>query len=103
MFRRVQPIARKEEVDFPIDLTKLGYVKPFSLRTSPEPFLLANNSNTSLYSLFINDKDQLRQIEKPDTGFEYHIHKNERVNERRREAVDGDVSAIFSSGGYECS
>lgn len=56
--------------------------------------------------LFINDRDQLRQIENPEEAFEYYIHgksngyvyekklaapsrEKERMNERRREAVDG--------------
>ncbi|RPB19482.1 hypothetical protein L211DRAFT_842559 [Terfezia boudieri ATCC MYA-4762] len=37
--------------------------------------------------LFFNDKDELRQIEKPDKTFEYKVSKNQRLNERRREAV----------------
>ena len=56
-------------------------------------------------SFFINEEDQLRQIEKPDEGFDYFAHgrhhgymyaangghgvPRERLNERRREAVDG--------------
>ncbi|KAK6330941.1 hypothetical protein TWF718_003135 [Orbilia javanica] len=69
MFRRIKPIEHREEVDFPIDLRKLGY--------------------------FINSQDQLRQIEKPSEGFDYHVHRVERVNERRREAVDECIRRIL--------
>lgn len=74
-----------KEVEFPADLEKLG--------------------------LFINENDQLRQIDKPDEGFEYYVHgktngyvyerkrtaplrEKERMNERRREAVDECIREI---------
>ncbi|KAF8416083.1 hypothetical protein EV426DRAFT_698914 [Tirmania nivea] len=37
--------------------------------------------------LFFNDKDELRQIERPNEKFEYKVFKSQRLNERRREAV----------------
>lgn len=50
--------------------------------------------------LFVNDADALRQIENPEEGFEYYIYgrggnldgqtPKERMNERRREALDGE-------------
>jgi len=46
------------------------------------------------YRLFFNDKDELRQIEKPDEKFEYKVFKNPRLNERRREAVVGTYIRI---------
>lgn len=62
--------------------------------------------NAGINRLFINDQDQLRQIENPEERFEYYVHgksngyvyekkqaapsrEKERMNERRREAVDG--------------
>jgi hypothetical protein len=79
MFRRRVKLAKAKEIEFPIDLEKLG--------------------------LFINDQDQLRQIENPEEKFKYYTHgksngyvydrkqtapsrEKERMNERRREAVD---------------
>jgi hypothetical protein len=57
------------------------------------------------YRLFINNEDRLRQIEKPDEGFDYYVHgkfvsfdgrnTKERLNERRREAVDGELVLSF--------
>ncbi|KAF3941313.1 hypothetical protein ABW19_dt0202266 [Dactylella cylindrospora] len=64
MFRRVQPVSHKEEVNFPVDMKKLG-------------------------------QDQIRQIEDPDEGFKYFIHKIERINERHREAMDECIRRIL--------
>ncbi|KAF3912716.1 hypothetical protein ABW21_db0208266 [Orbilia brochopaga] len=69
MFRRVKPLAHNEEVDFPADLKQLGY--------------------------YVNEHDQLRSINQPEQGFKYHVHKIERVNERRREAVDECIRNIL--------
>ncbi|KAK6353383.1 hypothetical protein TWF696_005349 [Orbilia brochopaga] len=69
MFRRVKPPARKEEVHFPADLKQLGY--------------------------FVNEHDQIRSIKNPEQPFKYRVHKVERVNERRREAVDECVRRIL--------
>jgi len=44
---------------------------------------------TLRYRLFFNDKDELRQIKKPDERFEYKVFKSQRLNDRRREAVVG--------------
>jgi len=37
----------------------------------------------------INDKDEVRQIDNPEKGFEYKVEKNPRLNELRREAIVG--------------
>ncbi|KAH0602229.1 uncharacterized protein H6S33_009897 [Morchella sextelata] len=85
MYRRKAKPVKVKEVEFPADLEKLG--------------------------LFINENDQLRQIDKPDEGFEYYFHgksngyvyhrkqtapprERERMNERRREAVDECIRKI---------
>ncbi|KAL7269254.1 hypothetical protein RUND412_008090 [Rhizina undulata] len=66
--RKIRPVKPKELV-WPDDLEQLG--------------------------LFINEDDELRQIAKPEERFDYFIHgkfqeghPKERLNERRREAVD---------------
>lgn len=63
--------------------------------------------------LFINDQDQLRQIDNPEGKFEYYAHgksngyvydkkqtapsrEKERMNERRREAVDGELQQFLN-------
>ncbi|KAK6522072.1 hypothetical protein TWF281_002641 [Arthrobotrys megalospora] len=71
MFRRIKPIEHREEVNFPADLKKLGY--------------------------FINSQDQIRQIAKPSEGFDYYVHKVERVNERRREAIDECIRGVLDT------
>ncbi|KAK6496383.1 hypothetical protein TWF481_002407 [Arthrobotrys musiformis] len=71
MFRRIKPIEHREEVDFPADFKKLGY--------------------------FINSQDQIRQIEKPSEGFEYYVHRVERVNEKRREAMDECIRRVLDA------
>ncbi|CAZ80589.1 unnamed protein product [Tuber melanosporum] len=84
MFRRKKTGRNPVEIEFPHDLKELG--------------------------LFINEKDQLRQIEKPNEGFDYFAHgrhhgymyaangghgvSRERLNERRREAVDACLRSI---------
>ncbi|KAF8476973.1 hypothetical protein BDZ91DRAFT_787585 [Kalaharituber pfeilii] len=50
-----------KEMEFPADLKELG--------------------------LFVNDDDEIRQIDKPTEKFEYKVFKNSRWNELRREAV----------------
>jgi hypothetical protein len=52
-------------------------------------------------SVFVNDKDELRQIADPDKGWVYHVHGthitmdshkySERMNRRRGEALNGNV------------
>ncbi|KAJ6264157.1 hypothetical protein Dda_0299 [Drechslerella dactyloides] len=69
MFRRIKPLQHKEEVIFPIDLNRLGY--------------------------FLNEHDQIRQIKNPEKAFNYHAHKVDRVNERRREAIDECIRRIL--------
>ncbi|PWW79920.1 hypothetical protein C7212DRAFT_290024 [Tuber magnatum] len=88
MFRRKNKAGRNlAEIEFPRDLKELGF--------------------------FINEKDQLRQIENPDKGFDYFAHgrhhgymyaangghgvPRERLNERRREAVDACLRSIIIS------
>ena len=84
MFRRIQhPSTKAEEVVFPADLQKLGQV----IKCPTSLFRQAADCGNG--RLFINDDDQLRQIAHPDDKFHYFVHKVERVNERRREAVDG--------------
>ncbi|KAL6713584.1 hypothetical protein ACLMJK_009049 [Lecanora helva] len=61
MFRRLSSSLPKDP-EFPADLEKLG--------------------------LFINEKDQIRQIKNPDLEFHYFISKNDRVLEVHREAMD---------------
>ncbi|CUS15431.1 unnamed protein product [Tuber aestivum] len=85
MFRRKNKAGRNlADIEFPHDLKELGF--------------------------FINEKDQLRQIENPDEGFDYFAHgrhhgymyaangghgvPRERLNERRREAVDACLRGI---------
>jgi hypothetical protein len=70
MFRRL-PTGLPKDPTFPANLTELGY--------------------------FINDKDQIRMIEKPDEKFLYAINKNERVNEMHKEAMNSKSSPTFSS------
>lgn len=66
-------------------------------------FNLTFTDSGAIRSLFINNTDSIRQIEKPDESFEYYVYGKsgkldghtvkERMNERRREAVDGKLPA----------
>ncbi|GAB1311623.1 Arb2 domain-containing protein [Madurella fahalii] len=56
---------------FPSDLTELGY--------------------------FVNDIDEIRSIEDPDSYFKYFLTKNERWNERQRFAMNEAISKIIHS------
>ena len=40
---------------------------------------------------FVNDKDQIRQIDAPEKRFHYFISKNERYVQMHREAMNGDA------------
>jgi hypothetical protein len=62
MFRRL-PASLPEDPKFPANLNQLGY--------------------------FINEKLQIRKIDKPDEKFHFHITNNDRYNEVHREAVKG--------------
>lgn len=62
MFRRL-PGSLPEDPKFPADLNQLGY--------------------------FINEKSQIRKINKPDEKFQFHITNNDRYNEVHREATNG--------------
>ena len=67
MFRRL-PGSLPEDPKFPADLNELGY--------------------------FINEKSQIRKIDKPDETFHFHITNNDRYNEVHREAANGE-SAFY--------
>ena len=43
----------------------------------------------TLLRYFINDRDQIRSITRPDQDFHFFISKNERVLEKHREAMNG--------------
>lgn len=79
MFRRKEDTIDPDPV-FPAHLKKLGYGKP-AIRT--EPFLTA-------HSFFINNVGQFRMIGAPEKEYVYHATNNERVNELRREAMQGE-------------
>lgn len=61
MFRRLSHTLPKDP-EFPADLEGMGY--------------------------YINEKDQIRSIARPDQEFNFFISKNERVNEKQREAMN---------------
>ncbi|KAI9733309.1 MAG: hypothetical protein M1834_003393 [Cirrosporium novae-zelandiae] len=44
-------------------------------------------SNLEALGLFVNDKDQIRQIKNPEQEYPYRISKNDRVNEMHKEAI----------------
>ena len=50
----------------------------------------------TLLRYFINDRDQIRSITRPDQDFHFFISKNERVLEKHREAMNG-TSVSFQS------
>ncbi|PKS09435.1 hypothetical protein jhhlp_004050 [Lomentospora prolificans] len=58
-----------EDVDFPCDLRALGY--------------------------FVNDEDEIRNIENPNTYFRYHIDILDRVNDRQRFAFNSAIEDII--------
>src|SRR5207237_556273 len=94
--------------EFPHDLKELGCVWLSLPHSFLHPMIQEEETLTCgwphFISFFINEKDQLRQIEKPDEGFDYFAHgrhhgymyaangghgvPRERLNERRRDAVD---------------
>lgn len=43
-----------------------------------------------LQSYFVNDEDEIRSIESPDTYFKYHVDLLERVNDRQRFAFNSE-------------
>ncbi|KAJ5628834.1 hypothetical protein N7490_011062 [Penicillium lividum] len=55
--------------DFPVDLKELGY--------------------------YINEDDQIRQIDHPEEGYKYKINRNDRFNVRYREAMNDCIRAII--------
>lgn len=54
-------------------------------------------ANIYICRLFITEKDTVRQIAKPDERFEYRVFKDERLNDRRREAVTGINPPLHSN------
>jgi hypothetical protein len=75
MFRRL-PGSLPKDASFPADLGKLGY--------------------------YLNEKDQVRKIVKPDEHFQYYLTNNERYNDVQREALHGmrppDTSYVSFTG-----
>ncbi|SZF04343.1 unnamed protein product [Blumeria hordei] len=69
MFRRLQSGLPNDPV-FPSDLQKLGY--------------------------FINEKDEIRNIQNPKQYFHFFLSKNERVNELQREALNSATRSIVA-------
>ena len=65
MFRRLSN-SLPQDPQIPNDLAALGY--------------------------FLNDQDQIRQIKYPDQRYMYQINRNERVNEKHKEAMNGKSS-----------
>jgi hypothetical protein len=47
-------------------------------------------------SFFINDLGQIRMIDAPDVEYLFRATNNERVNEMRREAMQGKVTSLLS-------
>lgn len=71
MFRRLSNSLPKDP-KVPADLTALGY--------------------------FVNENDQIRQIEHPDQKYQYQINRNERVNEVHKEAMNGKLPSPLAQG-----
>ncbi|KAI9825982.1 MAG: hypothetical protein M1819_007483 [Sarea resinae] len=69
MFRRVSG-SLPPDFEFPETLEGLGY--------------------------FINDKDQIKQIADPSEDFDYFVSKNDRYNERHREAMNTCIRRVLS-------
>lgn len=63
MFRRIED-TMEPDASFPADLKKLGF--------------------------FVNTTGHIRMINAPEKPFLYHATNNERVNEVRREAMQGE-------------
>lgn len=45
----------------------------------------------TIYSYFINEDDEIRSLENADYYFHYFLTKNERYNDRRRFAYNGQT------------
>ncbi|POS86346.1 hypothetical protein EPUL_001414, partial [Erysiphe pulchra] len=69
MYRRLES-GLPEDPKFPADLKELGY--------------------------FINEKDEVRNIENPKAYFQYFLTKNDRVNDLHREAMNGALRSIVA-------
>jgi hypothetical protein len=48
-------------------------------------------SNLSELGYFVNDQDQIRQIESPDQRYTYRVNINERVNDVYRSAMNSKL------------
>ncbi|KFY36710.1 hypothetical protein V495_07656, partial [Pseudogymnoascus sp. VKM F-4514 (FW-929)] len=59
---RLLPRGLPKDPEYPTDLQSLGY--------------------------FINDEDEIRNIENPKYYFKYFINRNDRFNERQRESMN---------------
>ncbi|MCJ1423004.1 hypothetical protein MMC29_000885, partial [Sticta canariensis] len=70
MFRRLSSSLPKDP-EFPADLEALGY--------------------------FVNEKDQIRFIKRPDQEFNFFISKNERVCETQREAMNTCIRQLLQT------
>jgi hypothetical protein len=81
MFRRQEDTIGKDPV-YPADLKELGYVPG-------APWTMELVLTTC--SFFVNGLGQIRMIEAPDKEYVFHSTNDERVNELRREAMQGTV------------
>jgi hypothetical protein len=46
-------------------------------------------TNIKLLGYFINDDDQVRQIQNPDQKYQFKVNRNDRVNEVYKETMNG--------------
>jgi len=77
MFRR-RWSGLPKEAEFSPDLKGLGFA-PIHM----QPNLLDARAHGTL-RYFINENDEIRNIENPDKYFKFFLSRNERVNERQR-------------------
>lgn len=96
MYRRLSSSLPQDPV-FPADLKELGCVSQLSLCGYIHPGMMrCEDARVNFFpervgfvdSYFVNDQDEVKSIADPTKDFTYYINKNERYNERQREAMN---------------
>ena len=87
MFRRVD-LNLPEDPEYPHDLNALGYVVVPELLSSARR--CRPSSYTKSHRFFINKDDEIKQIADPSQDFNYYVDRNERYNEKRKEAMNSE-------------